>query len=278
MKGAFSEAKGDRKGAFLAAQGGTILLDEIGNASSKVQQALLRALAARTIIPLGSDIEVPFDARIIAATNVDLLDCVENGTFREDLYYRLRVLTLHTPPLRDRMEDIPLLADAFLKDSAKVMNKPLLTLSRGAWERIATHDWPGNVRELKHCLMRAVAMTDSNMIFVEDLRFDAQTPSMEWKATTADRPKELPSAQNAGSAPKAMIPDDGLNDRQRKGIVYLRENGTMSRAQYQAIVGENVPPRTAQYDLRDLVERRLLQVRGRGPATRYVLAGDQPSA
>ena len=278
VKGAFSEAKGDRKGAFLAAQGGTILLDEIGNASSKVQQALLRALAARTIIPLGSDMEVPFDARIIAATNVELLDCVEDGTFREDLYYRLRVLTLHTPPLRDRMEDIPLLADAFLRDSAKVMNKPLLTLSRGAWERIATHDWPGNVRELKHCLMRAVAMTDSNMIFVEDLRFDAQTPSMEWKATTADRPKELPAAKNAGSAPKALDQDDGLNDRQRKGVAYLRENGTMSRSQYQAIVGENVPPRTAQYDLRDLVERRLLQVRGRGPSTRYVLAGEQSGA
>lgn len=278
VKGAFSEAKGDRKGAFLAAQGGTILLDEIGNASPKVQQALLRALAARTIIPLGSDTEVPFDARIIAATNVDLLDCVENGTFREDLYYRLRVLTLHTPPLRDRMEDIPLLADAFLKDSAKVMNKPVLTLSRGAWERIATHDWPGNVRELKHCLMRAVAMTDSNMIFVEDLRFDAQTPSLEWKITSSERTKELPPAMDGNPDHKALNQDDDLNDRQRKGLVYLRENGTMSRSQYQAIVGQNVPPRTAQYDLRDLVERGLLQVKGRGPATRYILAGNQPGA
>ncbi|WP_243359256.1 sigma-54-dependent transcriptional regulator [Fundidesulfovibrio terrae] len=284
VKGAFSEAKGERKGAFLAAQGGTILLDEIGNASPKVQQALLRALAARTIIPLGSDEEIPFDARVMAATNVDLLECVKEGTFREDLYYRLKVITLNVPPLRERMEDIPLLVDAFLKESARVMNKPSMTLSRGAWERMTAHNWPGNVRELKHCLMRAVAMADSDTILVEDLRFDAQTPITQWKAPSepgredAASSDEIPRAQPQ-PAQRAEPPSlDGLSERQRTGIAYLQEHGSMSRAKYQAIVGENVPPRTAQYDLRDLVERGLLTVKGKGPATKYVLAGGHSHA
>jgi DNA-binding NtrC family response regulator len=273
VRGAFSEAKGDRKGAFLAAQGGTILLDEIGNASPKVQQALLRALAARTIIPLGSDIETPFDARVIAATNVDLLECVNKGTFREDLYYRLRVLTLHTPPLRERLEDIPLLVDAFLKETAAVMNKPAMTLSRGAWERIATHGWPGNVRELKHCLMRAVAMADSDVIHVEDLRFDAQNQGAVRNPSPSFRPPDSARKDSSEKVP-AQDSAEELSERQRIGIAYLREHGSMSRSQYQTIVGRNVPPRTAQYDLRDMVERGLLQVKGKGPATRYVLVSD----
>lgn len=294
VKGAFSEAKTDRKGAFLAAQGGTLLLDEIGNASPKVQQALLRALSVRTIIPLGSDEEIPFDARVIAATNVDLRENSEGGAFREDLYYRLKVLTLRTPPLRERRDDIPLLADAFLKDSARVMNKPPATLSRGAWERIAAHDWPGNVRELKHCITRAVAMADSTIIQAEDLRFDALAgwrdtppqarpphdaeplarPAPEQFAAPAARPAAGPKPQDAGTA-QAEDAGAGLNERQRIGLAYLREHSVMSRSQYQAIVGRSVPSRTAQYDLRDLVERGIVVIKGKGPATRYHLAPER---
>jgi len=270
VKGAFSEAKTDRKGAFLAAQGGTILLDEIGNASPKVQQALLRALAARTIIPLGSDQEIPFDARVIAATNVDLMECVKEGSFREDLYYRLRVLALHTPPLRERMEDIPPLVDAFIRESAAVMNKGTMNLSKGAWERIASHSWPGNVRELKHCIMRAVAMADSNTIYLEDLRFDAKASPAEWKEPERAKTKEPAPRVAAPSEAPQGAPQDDLNQRQRKGLAYLSEHGSITRSQYQAILGRAVPPRTAQYDLRDLVERGLLQIKGKGPATRYV--------
>ncbi|WP_243313564.1 sigma 54-interacting transcriptional regulator [Fundidesulfovibrio agrisoli] len=281
VKGAFSEAKTDRKGAFLAANGGSILLDEIGNASPKVQQALLRALAERTIIPLGSDQEVAFDARVIAATNENLMECVAEGLFREDLYYRLKVLTLQTLPLRERKEDIPLLVDAFIRESAQVMRKGEVTLSQGAWERIAAHDWPGNVRELKHCLMRAVAMADSNVILMEDLRFEGQAEEQKARAATpiegpaparADSAREdaAQAAPAAAPVPEQPSPgDDALNPRQRLGLAYISENGSMSRAQYQSIVGQNVPPRTAQYDLRDLVERGLLVVKGRGPATRY---------
>jgi len=169
--------------------------------------------------------------------------------------------------------ELPENMDAFLKESAKVMNKPVLTLSRGAWERIATHDWPGNVRELKHCLMRAVAMADSDVIHVEDLRFDAQNQGAVRNPSSGFR---IPDAARKDSSEiaQAQEPSAELSERQRIGIAYLREHGSMSRSQYQTIVGRNVPPRTAQYDLRDLVERGLLQVKGKGPATRYVLVSD----
>ncbi|GFK94094.1 Transcriptional regulatory protein GlrR [Fundidesulfovibrio magnetotacticus] len=274
VKGAFSEAKADRKGAFLAAQGGTILLDEIGNASAKVQQALLRALAERTIIPLGSDQEIPFDARVIAATNVELLECVKEGSFREDLYYRLRVLTLHTPSLRERMEDIPPLVGAFLKESAAVMNKSSMSLSKGAWERIAAHHWPGNVRELKHCIMRAVAMADSNTIFLEDLRFDAKPSAGEWKEPEQQQPPTPARPSRKATPPAPQTQTVELNARQRKGLEFLAAHGSITRSQYQAILDVSVPARTAQYDLRDMVERGLLRIKGKGPATRYVAAGD----
>ncbi|MFP5240621.1 MAG: ArsR family transcriptional regulator, partial [Acidobacteriota bacterium] len=197
--------------------------------------------------------------------------------------YRLKVLTLQTLPLRERKEDIPLLVDAFIRESAQVMRKGPVTLSQGAWERIAAHGWPGNVRELKHCLMRAVAMADSSVILMEDLRFEGQA---EVQKTRAAAPAEGPTpvravparkeatqavpAAGGAPAPEPASPGtDALNPRQRLGLAYIRENGSMSRAQYQGIVGQNVPPRTAQYDLRDLVERGLLVVKGRGPATRY---------
>jgi transcriptional regulator with GAF, ATPase, and Fis domain len=136
VKGAFSEAKTDRKGAFLAANGGTLLLDEIGNASPRVQQALLRALSVRRISPLGSDSETAFDARVIAATNVSLKDMVASGEFREDLYYRLQVLSVSTPPLRERPEDLPVLAGFFLRLAARRMGKGELFLSRGALDKL----------------------------------------------------------------------------------------------------------------------------------------------
>ena len=117
VKGAYTEARASRKGAFLTAQGGTLMLDEVGNAAPKVQQALLRALSTRRIRPLGSDEDVPFDTRIIAATNALLREDSQNGSFREDLYYRLAVITINTPPLRDRKADIPSLIVYFLSEA-----------------------------------------------------------------------------------------------------------------------------------------------------------------
>lgn len=169
VKGAFTEAKADRKGAFLSADGGTLLLDEIANASSKVQQALLRALSVRRIRPLGADVEVSFNTRVVAATNVDLRECVRAGTFREDLYYRLAIISIETPPLRHRKEDIPQLAAYCIREAAESMGQPEVRLSRGALELMAAHDWPGNVRELKNCLTRAMAFVEGDLILPQHI-------------------------------------------------------------------------------------------------------------
>lgn len=170
VKGAFSEAKSDRKGAFAAASGGTLLLDEIGTASARVQQAMLRALSTRSLRPLGSDKEIYFDTRIVAATNVDLRECVKNGSFREDLYYRLAVITIETPTLRQRKDDIPLLAEYFLSRSAAKLGHLPASLSQGALDAITDYSWPGNVRELKNCLTQALTFVEGDLIFAEHLR------------------------------------------------------------------------------------------------------------
>lgn len=172
VKGAFSEAKTDRKGAFLAAHGGTLHLDEIGNASPKVQQALLRALSVRRIRPLGSDEEVSFDTRVVAATNEDLRERVREGTFREDLFYRLAIISIAMPPLRMRKEDIPELAAHCIHDAAISLGRPEAQLSRGALDLMFAHNWPGNVRELKNCLTRAMAFVEGDVILSQHITLE----------------------------------------------------------------------------------------------------------
>ena len=175
VKGAFTEARQPRKGAFLTAEGGTLMLDEIGNAAPKVQQALLRALSTRMIRPLGSDEDVPFDTRIIAATNAELLQDAQEGSFREDLYYRLAVITIRTPPLRRRKSDLPLLAVFFLTRAAESQGLPTPRLSRGALRKLQEYHWPGNVRELQNCLTRALAFCENGLIFAENIQLGPDT-------------------------------------------------------------------------------------------------------
>jgi DNA-binding NtrC family response regulator len=212
VKGAFSDANSDRKGAFLAADGGTLFLDEIGTSSNKVQKALLRALSVRRIRPLGSDLEVEFNLRVIAATNEDLMELVQRGEFREDLYYRLKVLTIQTPALRQRKEDIPLLASSFLKESALQMRRGEVGLSRGALEKLMAHHWPGNVRELKNCIIRALAFAEGDVLYAEDLLFDDAMLSPQAHRDIggaqgyAPRPQE---AASQGTAPQNGAPQNG---------------------------------------------------------------------
>lgn len=270
VKGAFSEAKSDRKGAFLAADGGTLLLDEIGNASPRVQQALLRALSVRRISPLGSDDEQAFDARVIAATNVNLKDLVASGEFREDLFYRLQVLAVSTPALRDRQDDIPVLAGYFLKLASRRMGKGELSLSRGALDKLLRHAWPGNVRELKNCIIRAAALAERELILAEDIHFEDAMPG------------ELP-AQGAFPPPpetaqESQILDAPLSQRQRKALRELLDRPNFSRKDYQDAGGSDVPQRTAQHDLQDLVSRGIVVKEGKGPSTRYRLVGHRESA
>ncbi|NLX18893.1 MAG: sigma-54-dependent Fis family transcriptional regulator, partial [Desulfobulbus sp.] len=176
VKGAFTEAHSDRKGAFVAASGGTLHLDEIGNASPRVQQALLRALSVRRIRPLGSDKDVAFDARIIAATNVDLLQTAATGQFREDLYYRLAVITINTPALRDRKEDIPILVRHFLAENSVLTGQKPVKISRGALEKICSYPWPGNIRELRNCITRSLAFMENDILLADQVLFADQPP------------------------------------------------------------------------------------------------------
>lgn len=167
-RGAFTDAKTTKKGLFLEANGGTLLLDEIGELPLELQPKLLRALQERKIRPIGGHEEVPFDCRIIAATNRNLDVEVREKRFREDLYYRLKVVGITIPPLRERGDDILLLARYFLDRFAKRSSRHL-TLTESARERLRKYSWPGNVRELENCIERAATLATRNELAVEDL-------------------------------------------------------------------------------------------------------------
>jgi two-component system, NtrC family, response regulator PilR len=158
MKGAFTGANENRQGLFQAAHGGTLFMDEIGNMSLTMQVKLYRVLQEGKVRPIGSTEEDDVDVRIIAATNKDFEKEIAEGRFREDLYYRLSVIPILVPPLRERREDIPLLARHFLENFRKTMEKPIEAISPEAMTRLESYDWPGNVRELENTMERAVAL------------------------------------------------------------------------------------------------------------------------
>ena len=297
VKGAFTEARQPRKGAFLTAEGGTLMLDEIGNAAPKVQQALLRALSTRMIRPLGSDEDVPFDTRIIAATNAELLQDAQEGSFREDLYYRLAVITIRTPPLRRRKSDLPLLAVFFLTRAAESQGLPTPRLSRGALRKLQEYHWPGNVRELQNCLTRALAFCENGLIFAENIQLGPDTlpgdiarpergklscpparadsrQSHGEAAETAESPVAQPVPAESGEPGAMPVAEDAqprLNARLARLLPQIVELGSISRQEYQDMAGKDISMRTAQYDLQILVRLGLVRKEGRGPAQRYIV-------
>lgn len=167
-KGAFTGANENRNGFFQAAQGGTLFLDEIGAASLAVQTKLLRALQEKEITKVGSQKTEKVDIRIVAATNADLQEDIKNGTFREDLYYRLTVVEINVPPLRERKADIPLLVEKFLRKYGVEYKDRLLRISPEAMQVLERYHWPGNIRELENIVQRAIIMSDG-MIVINDL-------------------------------------------------------------------------------------------------------------
>ena len=169
VKGAFTGAVGNKKGLFEAADGGTLFLDEIGDMPRATQVRLLRVLQEGEVKPVGSSESVKVDVRIIAATHVDLARAKAEGRFREDLFYRLNVIPLELPPLRDRPEDIPLLAGHFLERYAGRAGKPITGITPAALELLTLHAWAGNVRELENAIERAVVLTQNKVLDVEDL-------------------------------------------------------------------------------------------------------------
>jgi len=163
-KGAFTDAVRKSLGLFARAEQGTIFLDEIGDLPMALQAKLLRVLQERIIQPLGSEEEIPIDVRMIVATNKDLREAVKKGTFREDLYYRIHVIPVEIPPLRERKEDIPPLVEHFLRKYGEQMGSKVTNITSTALHKLMLHDWPGNVRELENAIEFAIAMSEGDTI------------------------------------------------------------------------------------------------------------------
>ena len=174
-KGAFTGAVFNRKGRFEMADSGTIFLDEIATISPKMQIELLRVLETKSFVRVGGNKEITSDFRVICASNRDLKSMVEKGLFREDLYYRLNVVNIHIPPLRERTEDIPLLVDYFIKKYCTSMNKPLITIDPGAVKQLSAFSFPGNIRELENMIERAIVVGNGKKITTRDLPLGKET-------------------------------------------------------------------------------------------------------
>ena len=172
VKGAFTDAKEDKTGWFETASGGTLFLDEIGNLSLNMQSKLLTAIQNRVIHKVGSKTPIPFDIRLICATNCVLPLRVSEGLFREDLLYRINTIQIEVPPLRDRVDDIPVLAYHFLRVYCEKYNKPARKINTQALEKLANYHWPGNIRELQHSIEKAVILSDSSVLGHSDFVFN----------------------------------------------------------------------------------------------------------
>ncbi len=223
VKGAFTGATANKRGLFELSGGGTIFLDEIGETTLAMQVKLLRVLQERCIRPVGGGQETPVDVRVIAATNRNLLQQVQDGQFREDLYYRLSVIPVEVPPLRDRGDDVILLANHFLKKFAVQMGKNVVRLSAESLQIMKGYDWPGNVRVLENAIERAVAMSSVDEVSVELPNGGASTLSA--------------AASNVG-APGVVLPSDGIDleryiadvEKSLLQSALRRSNGVQTRA------------------------------------------------
>jgi len=185
-KGSFTDAKEDKTGWFETASGGTLFLDEIGNLSLTMQSKLLTAIQNRLIYKVGSKTPIPFEIRLICATNKNLQEMVSKNLFREDLYYRINTIVIEIPPLRDRDEDIVLLAEHFLKEYANKYEKFYLKFNSKTLDKLMKYNWPGNVRELQHTIEKAVILCDSDILMPEDfiISHSTQPPFLQQKPST----------------------------------------------------------------------------------------------
>jgi transcriptional regulator with PAS, ATPase and Fis domain len=249
-KGAFTGSVNEKAGAFEMAHGGTIFLDEVAEMSPDIQVKLLRAIETRTIRRLGGKKEISVDIRIVAATNKDLQKALVDGDLREDLYYRLAVVEVFLPPLRDRAGDIKLLANEFLARFATQNGKKIKGFDERAWEWILSHNWPGNVRELKNHVERAVIMTRGDMITADDimprhLRMTGEFPAqmtVPANATLADTRKQLvlrTFASTSGDALRTAKIVGITPDEVRSEIAALiRSNGGVAHGSEDSITAE----------------------------------------
>lgn len=250
VKGAFTGAARAQKGQFELAEGGTLFLDELSELAIEMQAKLLRVLEDGMYLPVGGSQPRRADVRIVAATNRDLHQRIAGGHFREDLYYRLARFTIQVPPLRERTEDIPLLADYFVTMFAKEMGRPKATMSSTALERLIEHDYPGNIRELKNILERAVIECVNGFITEEHLQFSLRR----------SRP-----TQPEGAREKVNF---ALGADENAIVNFVRVNGSITNAQCRELLGTNLD--RACYLLNKLYKDGYLQRIGANRGARYV--------
>jgi two-component system response regulator PilR (NtrC family) len=209
MRGSFTGANDNRRGLFQAADGGTLFMDEIGNMSLTMQVKLYRVLQEGKVRPLGSTEEVDVDVRVIAATNKDFAKEIAEERFREDLYYRLSVIPIHLPPLRERREDIPLLVRSFLDRYTKAMDKKIDGVDPEAMRRLEVYDWPGNVRELENTIERAVALEGTGRVTADGLPSRIREHFQETVAKQSGNGNGHGNGHGNGQGP--ALPEHGLD-------------------------------------------------------------------
>ncbi len=230
-KGSFTGATANRKGLVEAAQGGTLFLDEIGELSPALQVKLLRLVQEKTIRQIGDTEDIPVDVRIISATNQDLEKMVIDKNFREDLYYRLNVLPIRIPPLRERREDIPLLAQYFLSKFRKQFGKDIRKISSYALDILNDYEFPGNVRELEHIIERGVAMEASSIILPDSLTLST------YKRAQTQAPGSLPTTLPH----RGFDLDEYLADAEKKTAATSTSPGAGREAQGRGNSGHKFP-------------------------------------
>ena len=218
-RGAFTGALSDKKGVFQLANGGTCFLDEIGDVSANMQSKLLRVLQEGEVRPVGAKDWLKVDVRVLAATNKDLTDLVKRGAFREDLYYRLNVVTIHLPPLRERPEDIDPLLEIFIRRYSELARKDITAISDEALQRLKTYSWPGNIRQLENAIEQAMVLSTHPVLTLEDL-----PPEVRQGVT--------PSYSNAENDALLISDMASLDEIKKRYVVYVinRVRGNISRA------------------------------------------------
>jgi two-component system response regulator PilR (NtrC family) len=250
-KGSFTGAHADKPGLFQAADGGTLFLDEVAELPLPMQVKLLRAIQEKSVRPVGANAEVKVDVRILSATHKDLAALVEDGRFRHDLYYRINVIELRVPPLRERPEDLPTLSDLVLQRLAGTQGRPVPRLAPDAIEALRAYSFPGNVRELENILERAMAMADGDTIQVDDLSLPkSSSPKAATPATSI--------APAAGADPRSLDPRDTatsalpsyIEEIERAAIQHALQENRYNKTRTAAALG--ITFRALRYKLKKL--------------------------
>ncbi|WP_337244109.1 sigma-54 dependent transcriptional regulator [Luteimonas sp. gir] len=252
-KGSFTGAHSDKPGLFQAAEGGTLFLDEVAELPLPMQVKLLRAIQEKSVRPVGASAEVQVDVRILSATHKDLATLVDEGRFRHDLYYRINVIGLTVPPLRERAGDLPLLSDAILRRLAQAMRRPAPVLAPDAIAALEAHAFPGNIRELENILERALAMADGDRITAADLHLPTAQPGMAGSHAAAAQvgarlppdPRTLSPYETAGTALPSYI-----EDIERAAIQQALQENRYNKTKTAAVLG--ITFRALRYKLKKL--------------------------